>query len=103
MTDSQRQTLLDERTMERTLARMARELFDTHWIKLEVIGDAHTLQPDMFETVEAARTLARDGFEVFPQLRHQRTRHEHLADRHGEHRNPRQQLLRRGSQLRRRR
>jgi thiazole synthase len=48
------------------LAQMAREMFDTNWIKLEVIGDAHTLQPDMFETVEAARTLAKDGFEVFP-------------------------------------
>ena len=49
-----------------TLARMARELFDTHWIKLEVIGDAHTLQPDMFETLEAAGVLAKEGFEVFP-------------------------------------
>jgi len=28
------------------LAQMARELFDTRWIKLEVIGDEHTLQPD---------------------------------------------------------
>ena len=49
-----------------TLARMARELFDTHWIKLEVVGDDYTLQPDPFELVEAARTLAKDGFEVFP-------------------------------------
>jgi thiazole synthase len=49
-----------------TLARMARELFDTHWIKLEVIGDDYTLQPDPFELVEAAATLAKDGFEVFP-------------------------------------
>lgn len=49
-----------------TLARMARELFDTHWIKLEVVGDEYTLQPDPFELVEAARTLVRDGFEVFP-------------------------------------
>src|SRR5690606_35347512 len=49
-----------------TLARMARELFDTHWIKLEVVGDEHTLQPDPFELVEAAATLAREGFEVFP-------------------------------------
>jgi len=48
------------------LAQMAREMFETNWIKLEVIGDAHTLQPDMFETVEAARTLAKEGFEVFP-------------------------------------
>ncbi len=49
-----------------TLSRMARELFDTNWIKLEVVGDEHTLQPDPFELVEAARTLVRDGFEVFP-------------------------------------
>ncbi len=49
-----------------TLARMARELYGTHWIKLEVVGDEHTLQPDPFELVEAARTLVRDGFEVFP-------------------------------------
>ena len=49
-----------------TLAHMARELFDTHWIKLEVIGDAHTLQPDPFELVQAAAQLVKDGFEVFP-------------------------------------
>jgi thiazole synthase len=49
-----------------TLARMAREMFDTSWIKLEVIGDDYTLQPDPFELVEAARTLAQEGFEVFP-------------------------------------
>ena len=49
-----------------TLARMARELFETHWIKLEVVGDDYTLQPDPFELVEAAGTLAREGFEVFP-------------------------------------
>ncbi|MBI2751393.1 MAG: thiazole synthase [Burkholderiales bacterium] len=49
-----------------TLAHMARELFDTHWIKLEVVGDAHTLQPDPFELVDAARQLVKDGFEVFP-------------------------------------
>ena len=49
-----------------TLARMARELFDTNWIKLEVVGDDYTLQPDPFELVDAARTLAQEGFEVFP-------------------------------------
>jgi len=49
-----------------TLARMARELFGTHWIKLEVVGDEHTLQPDPFELLQAAGELARDGFEVFP-------------------------------------
>jgi thiazole synthase len=49
-----------------TLAQMARELFGTHWIKLEVVGDEHTLQPDPFELVEAADVLVREGFEVFP-------------------------------------
>ena len=49
-----------------TLAKMARELFGTSWIKLEVVGDDHTLQPDPFELVAAARELVLDGFEVFP-------------------------------------
>ena len=49
-----------------TLAHMARELFDTHWIKLEVVGDAHTLQPDPFELLTATAQLVKDGFEVFP-------------------------------------
>lgn len=49
-----------------TLAHMARELYGTHWIKLEVVGDEHTLQPDPWGTVEAAVQLVRDGFAVFP-------------------------------------
>lgn len=49
-----------------TTAQMARELFDTPWIKLEVIGHADTLQPDPFGLVEAARILTEDGFQVFP-------------------------------------
>ena len=49
-----------------SLAHMAREVFDTHWIKLEVIGDQYTLQPDPFELTRAAETLVKDGFEVFP-------------------------------------
>jgi len=48
------------------LAHMARELYDTAWVKLEVIGDEHTLQPDPFELVEAAAQLVRDGFTVLP-------------------------------------
>ncbi len=51
-----------------TTAKMARELFDTNWIKLEVIGDDYNLQPDPFGTVEAARILSEDGFEVFPYM-----------------------------------
>ena len=49
-----------------TTAHMAREMFDTPWIKLEVIRDDETLQPDVFGLVEAARVLSEDGFEVFP-------------------------------------
>jgi len=49
-----------------TTAQMARELFGTSWIKLEVIGHADTLQPDPFALVEAARILTEDGFDVFP-------------------------------------
>ena len=49
-----------------TTAEMAREVFGTPWIKLEVIGDDETLQPDLFGLVEAAEILTRDGFEVFP-------------------------------------
>lgn len=47
-------------------ARMARELFSTNWIKLEVIGDDYSLAPDPFGLVAAARTLIAEGFEVFP-------------------------------------
>lgn len=47
-------------------AEMAREVFATPWIKLEVIGDADTLHPDVFALVEAARTLVASGFQVFP-------------------------------------
>lgn len=49
-----------------TTARMARELFETDWIKLEVIGHADTLQPDPFGLLEAAETLCTEGFKVFP-------------------------------------
>lgn len=49
-----------------TTAQMARELLDTDWIKLEVIANDDTLQPDLFGLVEAAGVLAREGFKVFP-------------------------------------
>lgn len=49
-----------------TTAQMTREIFGTHWIKLEVIGDEYNLQPDPFGLVEAARELIAQGFEVFP-------------------------------------
>ncbi|MDK4701690.1 thiazole synthase [Rhizobium sp. CNPSo 4062] len=47
-------------------AKMAREVFRTNWIKLEVIGNHDTLQPDVFALVEATKILADEGFEVFP-------------------------------------
>ncbi|MDA7842560.1 thiazole synthase [Methylophilaceae bacterium] len=48
----------------RTL-RLARELLDGHnLVKLEVLGDSHTLYPNVIETVEAAKTLIKEGFDV---------------------------------------
>ena len=45
--------------------RLARELLDGHnLVKLEVLGDEKTLFPDIIQTLEAAETLIRDGFEV---------------------------------------
>ena len=49
-----------------TTAQMAREVFETPWVKLEVIGEEDTLQPDVFALVEAARILTEEGFRVFP-------------------------------------
>lgn len=49
-----------------TIAHMARELFNTDWIKLEVIGSDYNLQPDPYETVKAADELIKAGFKVFP-------------------------------------
>jgi thiazole synthase len=47
-------------------AQLAREAFETHWIKLEVIGDDRTLLPDAVELVAAAEELVDDGFTVLP-------------------------------------
>lgn len=49
-----------------TTAHMAREVFGTPWVKLEVIGEDDTLQPDVFGLTEAAHILCAEGFEVFP-------------------------------------
>lgn len=49
-----------------TLSEMSRELFDTEWIKLEVIADDYNLQPDPFALVEAAKELIEKGFKVLP-------------------------------------
>jgi thiazole synthase len=47
-------------------ARLAREAFETDWVKLEVIGDDRTLLPDPTELLDAAETLVADGFKVLP-------------------------------------
>jgi thiazole synthase len=47
-------------------ARLAREAFQTEWVKLEVIGDDRTLYPDAVELLDAAETLVADGFTVLP-------------------------------------
>jgi len=48
----------------RTL-RLARELLDGHdLVKLEVLGDPHTLYPNVVDTLTAAKTLVKDGFKV---------------------------------------
>ncbi len=46
-------------------ARLGREAFGTDWVKLEVIGDEHTLLPDALELLDAAEQLVDDGFRVF--------------------------------------
>ena len=51
-----------------TTAKMAREIFNTNWIKLEVIADDYTLRPDGEGLVKAAKSLVQDGFEVFPYM-----------------------------------
>lgn len=47
-------------------AELAREALQTNWVKLEVIGDRHTLYPDSIELVRAAETLVRKNFIVLP-------------------------------------
>jgi len=49
-----------------TTAEMAREVFNTDWIKLELIGDDYTLQPDTLNLPEAANRLIKAGFKVLP-------------------------------------
>ncbi|MSQ57190.1 MAG: thiazole synthase [Limnohabitans sp.] len=49
-----------------TTAEMAREVFQTDWIKLELIGDDYTLQPDTLGLPDAAHQLIQRGFKVLP-------------------------------------
>lgn len=63
-----------------TTAQMAREIFETNWIKLEVIGDDYTLQPDPFGLLEATEKLLALGFEVFPYMNDDLVLAERLSD-----------------------
>jgi thiazole synthase len=47
-------------------AKLAREAFETDWVKLEVIGDERTLLPDAPALLEAAEELVDEGFTVLP-------------------------------------
>lgn len=51
-----------------TTAEMAREVFATNMIKLEVIGDDYTLQPHPMKLLQAAEELIKRGFEIFPYM-----------------------------------
>jgi thiazole synthase len=51
-----------------TTAQMAREIFETNRIKLEVIGDDYTLQPDPYGLLDATEKLIALGFEVYPYM-----------------------------------
>ncbi len=51
-----------------TTAQMAREVFETNRIKLEVIGDDYTLQPDPYGLLLATEELIKLGFEVYPYM-----------------------------------
>ena len=48
------------------VARLGRAVTGSDWVKLEVIGDEKTLMPDVPATIEAARTLVAEGFDVLP-------------------------------------
>jgi len=63
-----------------TTAEMARELFESNWIKLEVIGDDYTLQPDPIGLVEAAGILIDRGFTVLPYTTEDLTVAQRLVD-----------------------
>lgn len=50
------------------IARMARELCQTDFIKIEVIKDSRYLLPDNHETAKATEILAHEGFTVMPYM-----------------------------------
>lgn len=63
-----------------TTAEMAREIFETNWIKLEVIGDDYSLAPDPFGLVKATEELTKRGFKVFPYMTDDVVLAEQLSD-----------------------
>jgi thiazole synthase len=63
-----------------TTAEMAREIFETDWIKLEVIADDYTLAPDPKGLVEATEALVKKGFKVFPYMTDDESLAQELVD-----------------------
>ncbi len=63
-----------------TTAAMAREIFETNWIKLEVIKDDYTLAPDADGLIEAAEKLLAKGFEIFPYMTEDESTAKKLSD-----------------------
>lgn len=62
-----------------TTAEMAREIFETNWIKLEVIADDYTLAPEPGELANAAEQLIKKGFKVFPYMTEDETLAKNLS------------------------
>jgi thiazole synthase len=62
------------------IAHLAREVTRSNWLKLEVIPDAKYLLPDPVGTLEAARTLVREGFVVLPYINDDPVLAKHLED-----------------------
>ena len=86
-------------------AEMARELFGTPWIKLEVIANDDTLQPELFGLVEAATALVAEGFKVLPYTTEDLSAAEKLAGAgclHRARQHVRRRILRRSNQHARR-
>ena len=61
-------------------AQLARESLETHWIKLEVIGDRDTLYPDVEQLLRATEELVADGFTVLPYCNEDPVTCQKLAD-----------------------
>ena len=62
------------------VARLARSMGLSGWIKVEVIPDAKYLLPDPIGTLEAAKVLAREGFTVLPYMNGDPVLARHLED-----------------------